>query len=194
MTDRSSRGGVAPWPTHPIITIERAHHSIGAGVGFTGSSAAASGTSPFSSANDMNAFPFVLHATTPIFKAWTYVGPFPASFKNFSIGIYDADYNLCAQTASTSDGTTGDVPVAATLTTKLSAGLYYAAMAADNTTSGEYYRWSIPTTGALFWKMMGCWKQASVTLGALPNPATPVAYTNIAFPYFGLLTRSNFDL
>lgn len=192
VTDRSSRGGVAAMPSWPVITLERVLHSVGgAAIVSTGTVAAASGASPFNVANEMVAFPFVLHATTPIYKGWAHVGNSPGD--NFSIGIYNADYDLCAQSASTAE-VTSNVPQAVTLSAKLSPGLYYAALASDNNTTGRYFRWTIATTGALYWKMMGCWRQASIALGALPATATPVAYTNVAFPYFGLLTRSNFDL
>ena len=34
----------------------------------------------------------------------------------------------------------------------------------------------------------------SITVGSLPNPATPVACTAISFPLFGLITRTGFDV
>lgn len=192
MTDRSPRGGISPLPSWPIITLERVNHSVGAdGVIWISTVAAASGASPFDAANEMLAFPFVLWQTTPMNKVWVYNGSSPGD--NFSIGLYDADFKLLAETASTGGSGASDAQTV-TLQRKLSAGLYYLALAADNATTNRYFRWTVATLGASYWKMFGCWKQASITLGALPNPATPVACTNIAFPYFGLITRTVFDL
>ena len=191
MTARTPSGGIAPMPSHPIIAMERAFHSVGGGaIDLLGTTVASSGASPFT-ANDMLAFPFVVWATTQIYKGWVLNGT--SAGGNFSIGIYDADYNRVAQSAST--GGSGNLaPQMVTLSAKLSAGLYYVAMAADNATSDRYSRWSVATIGAIHWKMMGCWRHASITVGSLPDPATPVVCSNVAFPYFGLITRSAFDM
>lgn len=192
MTDRSPRTGTIPLPSRPIITMERGDHSIGAdGLSGLGSASAASGASPFNAANEMVAFPFVLWKPTEIFKGFVYNGS--SAGGNFSLAIYDADFNVCAQTASTG-GTGASAPQTVSLPAKLAAGSYYVAMAADNNTTNRYFRWTIATVGAGLWKMCGCWRQASITVGSLPSTATPVAYTNVAFPLFGLITRSNFDL
>ena len=62
------------------------------------------------------------------------------------------------------------------------------------TTTAQIYRWSIATNGTQTWQSMGCWRQSGITLGSLGSTATPGDMSNIAFPLFGLITRSVFDI
>lgn len=190
MTERDPRGGIAYMPTAPVITIG-SRHSLGQSTRMSASGAAASGATTFA-ANDLLAFPFTLTAPiTNIYKAFWLNGSVPAG--NFSVGVYDADYVLLGQTASTAAGT-ASLPSAVTLALKLRPGLYYCGLAHSTTGTNEVFRFTVTTLGAGFWKMFGCWKQASVTLATLPNPATPAAYSNVGFPIFGLITRTVFDV
>jgi hypothetical protein len=179
---------VSDLPVPPVITMA-SRLSIGAGVGRLGSTPV-TGTSPFA-ANDMLAFPFTLPSLTSIYRGFWINGSTVGN--SISMAIYDADYNLLAQTASTGQATIS-APQSAVMTAKLSPGLYYCAMAHDSATTNHFVRWSVLTFGAGIWKMLGCWRQASVTLGSLPNPATPVACNNVGFPVCGLLTRSDFNI
>lgn len=190
MTDRAVRGGVAALPTSPIITpISR--HSLGGALVKAGAGTVASGANPFAS-NEMLAFPFVLTAPiTTVNKVFWLNGS--AAGGNLSAAIYNADFTLLVQIASTG-GASNSVPQVVSLAAKLAPGLYYAALASDNGTTNRLGRWSLATTGAGFWKMAGCWRQASITVGSLPATATPVACSNIAFPLFGLITRTVFDV
>jgi len=154
---------------------------------------AASGASPWSdAANTVLAFPFVLEATTTIYKGFAVTGTSPGS--NFEVGILDADYNKIVSSGSISGGAVASVPVMADLTdTTLPPSLYYAAMSCNATTTGRWFRWSPTTIGIALWMAMGCWKQASAGPGSFPTTATPADMTNVAFPLFGLITRSVFD-
>jgi hypothetical protein len=140
----------------------------------------------------MLAFPFVLDVATSVNKMFWNNGSSVGG--NYSTAIYDADFALLAQTASTAGAGSASVPQVVTLAARLGPGLYYAVLAHDSATTNRLMRWSIATLGAGYWKMAGCWRQASITLGALPATATPVACNNIAFPVFGLITRTVFDL
>lgn len=191
MTARSFRGGVAPLPSSPTIHLG-SRHGVGAGMRLhSTASGPASGANPFA-VNDMLAFPFMLSApSTSINKAFWVNGT--AAGGNSSVAIYDADFVMLAQSASTG-GSGASVPQSVACTAKLGPGTYYCALAHDSTTSGRFFRWTVATTGAGFWMLAGCWKQSSVTVGALPNPATPVACTDVGFPLFGLITRTVFDV
>jgi hypothetical protein len=195
VTDRNARGGVAFLPTAPTITLASRHAGGGGGnmIRLVSPGAPASGVSPWSAAaNDLLAFSFTLTAPiTNVNKVFWINGS--AAGGNTSIGIYDADYVLLAQTASTA-GSGNSLPQVVSLPLRLGPGLYYCAIAHNATTTNQFQRWSLATTGTAFWKMMGCWRQASVTVGALPATATPTAITNIAFPVFGTINRTGYDV
>lgn len=189
MTERSIYGGLGPLPTAPVITLA-SRHSAGAAVRFSGAGGAASGANPFA-ANEMLAFPFTLTAPTLMNKVFWVNGSSVAN--NCSVGLYNADFELLAETAST--GLSGaSVPQVVTLTRRLSPGLYYLALAHNSATTNRLFRWSFATLGDEMWRILGCWRQASITLGALPATATPVACNNVGFPLFGLITRTVFDV
>ena len=156
--------------------------------------APASGASPWSdAASSVLAFPFVLEAQTTIYKGFAVTGSAPGS--NFEVGVLDASFNKLVSSGSVSGGAVASVPVMADVTdTILPPGLYYAGMSCDATTTGRWSRWSLATLGTAVWMAAGCWKQASAGPGSFPTTATPADLTNVAFPLFGLITRSVFDL
>ena len=156
------------------------------------SSSPGSGVSPWSAgANDLLAFPFVLEATTTIYKGFACTGS--AAGSNFEVGILDADYNKIVSSGSVSGGAVASVPVMADFTdVTLPPGLYYAGMSCDATTTNRWTRWSASITG--LFQSAGFWKQASAGPGSFPTTATPADLTNVAFPLFGLITRSVFDV
>lgn len=190
MTDRVHIP-VAIMPSPYVITMH-GRCSAGAAIARTGTTISASGTNPFN-ANEQLAFPFQLDCPTTIYKAAWMNGS--AAGGNFSVAVYDADFKLLAQTASTA-GSGNSVPQVAALTStvKLPPGLYYAALAHDSTTNNRVHRWTVTNVGTLMWNGMGCWREGSVTVGSQPATATPVACTNVGFPHFGLITRSGYDL
>jgi len=154
----------------------------------------ASGTSPWSdAANTLLAFPFVLEAQTTIYKGFAVTGAGTIS-NNFEIGILDADYNKLVSSGSVSAGSTVNIPVMADITdTILPPGQYYAGMSCSVTTTGQWFR--LAGVNNFAWQALGCWKQASAGPGSFPSPtATPADLTNVAFPLFGLITRSVFDV
>jgi hypothetical protein len=187
VTDRSPRLGRAHLATAPIITIG-CRHSIGASWQRV-ATGPTTGTNAFA-ANEMLAYPFVLDAPmTSINKGFWVNGSAPAG--NTSLAIYDADFNLRVQSASTAAGT-ASIPQSVAMACKLGPGLYYLACAHSTAATNEFQRWALlVNTGPV--KVLGFWKQAGITVGALPNPATPAAYTSLIVPVFGLITRSNID-
>lgn len=190
MTDRLVQGGYVPMPTSPVILIS-GRNAVGGGMRVANMGSPSSGGNPFA-ANEMLAFPFVLTAPiTNVNKGFVLNGS--STGANFSLAIYDADFNMINQTGSTAQSG-ASVPQSVSLATRLRPGLYYVAMAASDATTGRWFRWSQATVGNHWMKALGCWKQASITVGSLPATATPEALTNIAFPVFGLITRTVFDV
>lgn len=176
-----------PMPSPPVITLASRLASYKANV------TASSGASPWSdAANTLMAFPFVLEAQTTIYKGFAVTGTSPGS--NFEVGILDADYNKIVSSGSVSGGAVASVPVMADFTdVTLPPGLYYAGMSCNATTTGRWFRFSVTTTGIPYFMSIGCWKSANAP-GSFPSTATPADLTNIAFPLFGLITRSVFDV
>lgn len=176
----------------PALITPACRLSLGSGFGGW-QSAPASGTSPWSdAANCLLAFPFQLEAQTTFYKGFASTGSSAGS--NFEVGIWDDAYNKIVTSGSVSGGAVASVPVIADFTdTTLPPGLYYAGMACNATTTNRWTRWSVATTGAAIWQSAGCWRQSGITLGSLAATATPGDMTNVAFPVFGLITRSVFD-
>jgi hypothetical protein len=152
-----------------------------------------SGTSPWSdAANALLAFPFVLEATTTIYKGFACTGTSAGS--NFEVGILNDAFGKIVSSGTTAAGAVANVAVVADLTdTTLPPGLYYAAMSCDATTTNRWVRFN-NTTGNTLWQSFGCWRQAAAGPGSFPSTATPADMTNASFPLFGLITRSVFDV
>lgn len=187
MSDRGN-DPIRDLPPPPVITIA-SRPAVGPGLGRINSGLAASGANPFA-IGDMLAFSFVITAPTPIAVVKAFWCNGTAAGGNYATAIYDADFVKIVQSASTG-GSGNSVPQSVAMAAKIPAGLYYAALASDSATTQRLFRWS---ASAPQWKAFGCWRQASVTLATLPNPATPVACTNVGFPVFGLITRTVFDV
>jgi hypothetical protein len=166
--------------------------SLGGAIARTGAGAAASGASPWSdAANCLLACPFVLETKTTFYKGFWVNGT--AAGGNTEVGIWDSAYNKITTTGSVA-GSGNSVPQVAALaaTTTVPPGNYYMGIAHSATTTGQLYRWAAALSA--YWQALGCWKQASITLGSLAATATPGDMTNVAFPIFGLITRSVFDV
>ncbi len=186
--------GLRGMPSPPTITpVSRCSLSAEIIRGF-GPGAAASGVSPWSDAADtVLAFPFVLETTTTFYKVFWVNGSGTIGGTR-DVAIYDDAFNFVVGTGAATNAVTVSVPqiVALSATTTLPPGLYYAGMGCSVTTTNNVHRWSIATTGIGFWMAAGCWKTTDA------NPinlnATPADLTNVAFPLFGLITRSVFDV
>lgn len=153
---------------------------------------AASGASPWSDAADtVLAFPFVLESDTSFYKVFWVNGSGTLGGTR-DVAIYDDAFSFIVGTGAATAASGVSVPqvVALTATTKLPPGLYYAGMGCSVTTTGNQLRWVAGL--ASLWQAAGCWKFADA------NPinlnATPADMTNVAFPLFGLITRSGFDV
>jgi hypothetical protein len=154
------------------------------------------GVSPWSdAANCLLGVPFQLEAArTTFYKGWWLNGS-SAGTTAAEVGIWDEAYNKITTTGSVV-GSGNDIPQSSALATTvtLGPGRYYMGMAANQTTTNRWSRFSVATVGVALWQGLGCWKQAAITLGSLAATATPADITNVALPAFGLLTRTVFDL
>lgn len=188
----SRRIGMRPISSPPTITMS-SRLAAGGGMVRAGAGGAASGASPWSGAADVVlAFPFVLESQTAFTKVFWVNGS--AAGGTADVAIYDDAYRLIVGTGAATTCVGNNVPqaVALTATTTLPPGLYYAGMTKNDTTTGRVFRWSLATTGAAFWQALGCWK--STDAGPINLDATPADMTDVAFPVFGLITRSVFDV
>lgn len=190
MTDKVVFGGIAQVPTAPVITFGSRH---GPSPIFQrgGLTAPASVTSNPFAANEMFGFPFIITALTNVAKGFWVNGS--AAGGNFSTAIYNADFVKVVESASTG-GSGASVPQSVAMAAKLGPGLYYCVLSHNSATNNRVFAWTLATTGLGYYKAMGVWKQASITVGSLPATATPAAYTNASFPLYGLITRTVFDV
>ncbi len=187
----SASVGIRNLASPPIITLA-SRCSAGGAISRLGLGAAASGASPWSdAANCLLAFPFVIESPTTFYKGmWVNGGSVGG---NSEVGLWDASFNKIVTTGSIA-GSGASVPQSTALssTVTMPPGLYYAGMAHDATTTGQLIRWSVATIGIALFQGLGCWRQSGITLGSLGATATPGDLTNVAFPVFGLITRTVF--
>ncbi len=184
---------IRPLASAPVITLA-SRHAMGGNVRYAAAGAPASGVSPWSdAANCLLAFPFTIEAPTTFYKGFWVNGS--SAGGNSEVGIWDVNYNKITTTGSQAESG-NSVPQAFALaaTIILPPGRYYAGMAHSATTTNQVFRWSVATTGISLWQAMGCWRQSGITLGSLAATATPGDMSNIAFPLFGLITRTFFDV
>lgn len=189
--------GIEPWPSPPVI-VPGGRLGLGCGAMTRGGfGAPASGASPWSdAANCLLAWPFVLETQTTFYKGF-WVNGSGTIGGNREVGIWDDSYNKIVTTGAIAASGTS-VPqasvFASSATPTLGPGQYYIGMACSVTTTGNQFRWPVTTIGAGIQQGLGCWKQASITLGSLAATATPGDITNIAFPVCGLITRSGYGV
>lgn len=185
--------GLRGMPSPPVITLG-SRGSLGSAVRVSNTSSAASGVSPWSDAADtVLAFPFVIETQTVFYKGFWVNGSGTLGGTR-DVAIYDDTYKFIVGTGAATAPVGASVPqvVAFTATTTLPPGLYYAGMGCSVTTTGNQFRWSVATIGTQLWQAAGCWKFADAN--PLNLDATPADLTNVAFPLFGLITRSVFDV
>lgn len=150
----------------------------------------ASSTSPWSdAANAILAFPFHIEDPTTIYKAYWLNGS--SMVGNMEVAVYDKDYVKLATTGSIALSGASAPQVATLSTLRLGPGRYYCAAAHDST--GANHIQSTANNIPLL-ESLGFWRQASITLGSLPSPATPGPITNTRWPSYGLITRTAFDV
>lgn len=196
------RIGTRALASPPIITpVSRC--ALGGGISRLGFGAAGTGVSPWSdAANTVLGFPFIVEAPTTIYKGFWVNG---SSVGNNSevcvlaprLGVAGSNTMDILATTGSVGNSGASVPQAAAFSggaITLSPGIYYAGLGANATTTNRYFRWSVATTGAGFWMTFGCWKSNAITLGSLGSTLTQNTLTNVAFPLFGLITRSAYDV
>jgi hypothetical protein len=182
--------GQFPLPAEATITPASAC-ALGPAIIRSGAGAAASGASPWSSANILLAFPFVLEAPTTFLAAFQVNGT--SAGGNSEIGICDSEYTDLVHTGSFA--TSGNSTVqfqnfVSNETPTLPPGLYYGAITHSSTSMNQLYRFSVSTLGTAFWRAMGCWRStSSVNPGNMTGTYSVTNYDNIAFPLFGFATR-----
>jgi hypothetical protein len=104
---------------------------------------------------------------------------------NVDVGIYDVAGTRLVSSGSTAQAGVSVIQTFNIADTWLGAGLFYLAMAMNNTT-GTTLRTALSATFAL--KIYGCAEQASAF--ALPATATFATSTQNYVPYFGLTGRT----
>lgn len=183
--------GLRQMPSPPVITFASRCAPFPA---LRTAAAAVSGISPWSdAANTVLAFPFVIEADTTFYKVFWLNGSGTIGGTR-DVAIYSEDFTFIVGTgaATSATGPSAIQTVALTATTTLPPGLYYAGMGCSVTTTNNQVRWSFATLGIPFWMALGCWKTTDAN--PINLDATPADLTNIAFPVFGLITRSVFDV
>lgn len=163
----------------------------------SGAGTPVTGVSPWSDAADsIICFPFTLDVATPVYKVFWVNGSSVNAGTTFDVAIYDEDYNFIASTGAATAQGSASVPqvVALSATVTLPPGRYYAGMSCSVTTTNRVIRWSIGTIGISHWMAAGCFKTAADTPPIAASSITPIDLTNVAFPVFGLITRSVFDV
>lgn len=185
--------GLRALPSPPIITLA-SRCALGGSLSRITNAAPATGVSPWSdAAGTVLAFPFVLESDTTFYKVFWVNGAGTLGGTR-DVAIYGDDFKFVVGTGAATAAATINVPqiVALTATTTLPPGLYYAGMGCSVTTTGNVVRWSAATIGIAAFMGVGCWKFADAN--PINLDATPADLTNVAFPLFGLITRSVFDV
>lgn len=116
----------------------------------------------------------------------TFLAVVGISSNNLDMGVYSADGTKIISTGSTPAG--ANIKTVSVASTTLSPGLYYLAMACDNTTIAFQSYTLTATAKAALWAAMGVSEQAS----AFPLPATATFASNTlaSVPLFGITNRS----
>lgn len=165
--------------TDRLILSTASPHSIGAALqamGFAG----VVGTWP--TANLAFYIPISVHSTLTVVKMFIENGGTASG--NVDLGIYDAGGTRLVSTGSTAQSGTSAIQEFDITDTTLTPGLYYLAMAIDNTTA-TLQRWSVTTALA---KAIGVCTQASAF--ALPSSATFATPSSGNLPFIGATIRS----
>lgn len=171
-------------PTEPLVTIHPyTLESLGpipgilAGLAFRSTASAA-----YPTASLAIFVPFVLAKPILVKKLWCYNGT--AVSGNVDVGIYDEQGTRLCSSGSTAQAGTSTLQEFNITDTVIGPGLFYLAIALDNTT-GTLFRGTVTTVALL--KQLGMFQQASAF--ALPATATFATVANDYIPVFGLSTR-----
>jgi len=138
----------------------------------------------YPTSNDAYLFPFRLGADFTVAKLWWFNGATASG--NVDCGIYDANFNLKTSAGSTAQSGTNAVQSVDITDYVLKKGLYYLAIAMDNTT-GTLFAVN-GTNPTILTKTAGSVQMASAF--ALPSTITPAANTDGYIPLFGLTSRT----
>lgn len=161
----------------PLVTIST--HTACCVAGISGRSTPVSGAYP--TANKALFFPFRIGRPFSVVSAFWLNGATVSG--NVDVGIYSTDGVRLASVGSTAQTGTAAVQVAA-LAVVVDAGLYYVAIACDNTTA----TFSRINAGASNQKVGGAAEATSAFV--LPATVTLATITTTFLPSFGLSSRS----
>jgi hypothetical protein len=172
----SAGGGSMPMP--PVVGP---FSDVALGTELAANAAAAPAAAVWPTANLAIAYPFRVTEDSTAYKLW-YSGSTAAS-GNIDIGIYDSAFAKVISTGS-------NVHAAATTVidvanTALTTGLYYFAVAIDNTTA-QMSRFATASRGFGMVQMAAAF--------ALPTTFVPAAIANLYLPQAGVILRSGFDI
>ncbi len=171
----------------PLVTINPySLESLGSGLAVWGAGSmngAASAVYP--TANLAIFIPFAITNPITIVNLFAYNGTVASG--NIDIGIYDVAGTKIVSTGSTAQAGTSALQVIAPTSTQLGAGVYYMAIAMDNTT-GTLLRSNIAGQTVSLLKTVGMAQMA--TAFPLPAAATFETVSNAYIPLIGLSTRS----
>jgi len=124
--------------------------------------------------------PFNLSIPATVYE-WWWANATLTTAHNIDFGIYNEDFTKVQSLGPTAGATTASVIVNTTTWTNLdlAPGSYYMAMSDDSTRN-----FACSSDAAGLYQVSGCMEQTSV--GTLPSPAVPVAYTRAFLPQFGM--------
>lgn len=172
-------GGGMPMP--PLVGTD-SWYCLGTQLAARSAGAPASATFPAS--NRALLHPILVTEDCTVVKLWAHNGA--AVSGNIDMGIYDSSFAKVVSIGSTAQAGVSEVQEFNIADTALTAGMYYIAVAMDNTT-GTLLRWSLDsrvleTYGATYMN----------TAFALPSTITPAAAggTHAYLPLIGISTRT----
>lgn len=171
------------WPQsqdfNSIVITPRSLDSIGAEVRLNGITAAAAA---WPTSNKAIFVPFVVHQPFTVVKAFIEIG---AASGNIDVGVYDDQKNLLVSDGGHAQAGANAIQTFDLTDTTLQPGVYYMAVAADNTT-GTVFRFAF--TNNLWAGAAGVLMQTS----AYPLPATAnwAAAVDAYVPFLCLTSRT----
>lgn len=154
-------------------------------VGVMGGTAPASTAWP--AANTAIFVPMLVAQPLTVYKLA--IGSGAVSAGNFDVGIYDRFGNLIVSSGATAKATSAEI-IADITDTRLGPGLYYMALAADDT--DNYFMITPSGTSPIpLQKARLCGTLQMASAYTLPNPATMVARTTAVIPMIAAYTRGH---
>lgn len=174
---------MADWPQlqdfNPVVISPRSIDSIGAELRVNGS---VSSAGAWPTANKAIYVPFVVHQPFTVVKAFVEIG---TASGNIDVGVYDDQKNLIVSDGGHAQAGANAIQSFDLTDTTLNPGVYYMAVAANNTT-GTIFRFSF--TNNLWAGAAGVLTQTSAY--PLPSTANWAAAADAYVPFLALTSRT----